>query len=351
MASLQGLPNELLERIAASLCTHCSAPASCQQCASGGLVVSPYCTGYGLPQGTLNDKDQSRALGALCLTSRRLRDAATRPLYHRPNTKKWWLLTRTLLARPDLALQVKQLYLPDSLASPGDESAIPPEVLAYYKARDDAYAASLSEDQRAHRRPRDDALISGNTNAEVSIVTSLCRNVEMLEAVIGYFDVFQFCAPLSMPLLHDLELAHADTEGGIHLGNLVPLFKAAPNLRVIQCYAVAEDEGKDLGVTLDQLRVLELKYSAMCAEALAFLLKACPAVETLRYVAGGATVGSEQFNPSEARDVILRHGRKLKRVALDFTDADFWDEDWNGEEKGEVEESFKQRGIELELIL
>ena len=108
---------------------------------------------------------------------------------------------------------------------------------------------------RQGRQPgQDRRLATDRGDDAISIVTALCPRAEATQAVTTYQDVFEFCAPESMPSLRTLEVLYGDTENGFRLARLVPLFKVAPNLQRIQCYAV-DDEGDrgggDLGVTLD----------------------------------------------------------------------------------------------------
>ncbi|KAK4038653.1 hypothetical protein C8A01DRAFT_47787 [Parachaetomium inaequale] len=351
MPSLQALPLELVGHIAESLCPHCTPPPSCQ-CSAGCLAVSPnsYCP---IPAGASPSETNGRisALGALCLTSRRLNSAAAHHLYHYPNTTRWWLLADTLIRRPGLAQHVKRLYFPDSLDKPEDESAVEPQVLSFHKAQHDTYMASVTEERRRwlfiSSRPGDlGNLLSGpdGTSNQVSL------------AVIRYDYLLHFSSPLSMLALHTVELAYDDIEGGFPLSSLVPLFRAAPNLSVIRCDSMSEDleDGDDLGVALEKAKRLELLRSAISAYALGVLLRVCPGLEMFKYEAGGAVTGAMQFNPSEARDLMMEHGGRLKRVVMDLTHGhecwDFSENGWVQEEKGEVEEAFKEKGIEFELI-
>ncbi|GAB1313208.1 F-box domain-containing protein [Madurella fahalii] len=358
MPYLQDLPFELIVRIAESLCLHCTDPPSAStsiRC----LGYSPYC-GCDTPSECPVSRTQegSRTLGALCLTSHRLRDAAIRPLYHRPNPHKWWLLAGTMLARPDLARHIKELYIPVGLGTPESESVIPPAVLSYFKTRVDAYNASLPE----HRR--NDLLCSSEGSTLTSdrdengtpILISLCPAAESIKAVIGWQYIFPAYPPMPMPSLHTIELAHWDTENGICLRHMAPLLRAAPNLRVLRFFSLtddSDDEGAEmLGVTLEKVTEIELETSSINAETLEAVLKACPGLETFKYGAGGPLVGDEQFDPAQARDLMLQYGKNLKKVVIDLSEAtgnamlDEWDED----ENEEVVKAFMEMETECELI-
>ncbi|KAL2127201.1 hypothetical protein VTI74DRAFT_11109 [Chaetomium olivicolor] len=356
MPSFQGLPFELVECIAESLCLHCTPRPSCQ-CSPRCVDVSPNSICYtrrDVP--SWDPKARSHALGALCLTSRRLKDAAMRHLYHSPKTKRRWLLARTLLRHPHLAQHVKTLYFPEFLDE-CEKSAIPSEVLSYYQIQLDSYSKSMAEDERLER---DNYIWEDyGINDLITMVASLCPMVEAVEAVVSYDIIFHLCPPASLQSLHTAELAYWDTENGMSLESLIPLFKAAPNLSVLRCRSVSDEGGEDLGLTLATVatvKQVEFFNSAMSADALRALLMAFPGLETFRYEAGGACVGYEQFNPSQARDLMMEHGWRLKRVAIDLVQArgtwDFMENEWNDWDEKETEEvvkAFQERGMSFEV--
>jgi hypothetical protein len=309
------------------------------------------------------------ALAALCLTSRRLGHAATRPLYHRPITTKWWLLAHTLLTRPELAHHVKTLQFFDSLDYPKEESAVSPLVLSYYNTQLTTYATAAipeADENNYNRRAQFlrqhpvSAFLDGESADQVSLITNLCPAAERVEADTDYgWGVLHFCAPDSMLALHTVELVHPDPEGGLDLGSLVPLFRAAPNLRVVRCQGVANEDGHGLleaGVRMEGVREVEFQYSAVGIEALRAVLTVCTQMETFRYSAGGATVGYEQFDPCLASDLFMGYNmRGLKKVVLDFAHAEepewyeLWVE-WEEEDKEQVVKAFRERGVEMELL-
>ncbi|KXX82804.1 hypothetical protein MMYC01_200773 [Madurella mycetomatis] len=355
MTKLQDLPFELIERIAESLCRHCTGPHS-HDCETSALAINPY---GGCVCSQSYAQESSRTLGALCLTSRRLRDAAIRPLYHRPNVRKWWLLAGTVLARPDLARHIKALYFHEGFAYTESEPVIPPAVVFYFNARFDKYRASLTTDEQIDLDYclGDDpgSLTSANGGAwAISILTSLCPGAESIEAVVsGYPNLFDVCTPPLLLSLHTIELSHWDTENGINLSSMAVLLRAAPNLRALRCRSVSDEEGKELGVVLEKLTEVEFQNSAMTAEALKALLKACPGLETFKYEAGGVVVGYYQFNPAEVRDLVSQYGTRMKKVVMDLREGEYSDglQDWDWDECEEVEEAFTEMGIELELIM
>jgi hypothetical protein len=308
-------------------------------------------------------KARVRALAALCITSRWLKDAAIRPLYHRPDTQKWWLLTRTLLRHPSLAQHVKHICepgWPESIASPRALSTIPADVLSYYNITLKARAASIPEHDRERLLEflEDDALFSRSETApQFSMLATLCPKLEALETTIGLHAPFHFLAPGSMPFLRSVEVSFWDTENGFSLAEVVPLLKAAPNLAAIELNSVDDEEDPDLGYVSDKVKRVEFGVSAISAGALATVLRAFPAMEVFMYEAGGNLIGDVQFNPGQAKDMLLGHYGRLEKVELNLTEAwDHWDldgendwEEWTEAETLDVVETFKRRGIEFKL--
>ncbi|KAK5662260.1 hypothetical protein OQA88_8165 [Cercophora sp. LCS_1] len=355
MPSLKDLPNELVVRTAESLCTHCTSPAGTRLCPDDCLDVSPHCGSRSTnPQEIV--KASSAALSALRLVSRRFREIATRILYHRPSTSKRWLLARTLINRPDLALHVKSLVFPEAFTDPADVASIPDEVKEYYRAKISEYANSLDGpdgfiNELARRWGGSDSfnvLVEGNDFYHVTLLASLCANVEVVEAVAGSVEGFHFSAPGSLMKPHTLGMCHHDTEGGMYLGDFKSVFEAAPNLRALRCLMVAGD-GE---VETTKLEEVDLQLSALGAEALVRLLKVCPALEIFSCVAGGARVGYTQFNPGHAKDALLRHAPRLKKVYLGYVDWEGvmgWN-DWDLADNEGVVAEFEERGIEAVVM-
>ncbi|KAK4205396.1 hypothetical protein QBC40DRAFT_320102 [Triangularia verruculosa] len=357
MPSLQTLPFELLEQVTKSLCLRCTRRPSCR-CSSDCIIdVSTYKSSICHTRPSWDPEARTRALGALCLTSHRLKDAATRHLYHHPHTKKWWLLAGTLLRQPRLARDVKTLYLPDKMGVYlPEKAALPPEFLSFYQAQLDHYSASVPEDEFRQRRDQRIWEINGD-NDIVAMLSSLCPAVETIEAVVTEDVVFHLCPPASLPSLRTVELGFwgIEGEGGIPLRSLVPLFKAAPNLVVLRCHSMSDEEGGvGLGVTAGTVEEVEFLNSAISADALRSLLEGCPGLKTFRYAAGSFCAGFAQFRWSQARDLIIEHAPRLERVVIDFAGLVTWDslaewEGWDEEQTEREVKSFKGRRIEFEV--
>lgn len=283
------------------------------------------------------------------MVSRQLNDTATRHLYHHVHGQRWWLLARTLLARNDLARVIRSIRI--GFYWTGDEIGCPPEVAAYYKSQRKIYLDALPEDARreAMSRLSEDELDTGsNTNIQANVLCSLCPNLETLGAIIGYFDVFRFSAPDSMPLLRKIALSHADTELGIDLQNVAALFRAAPNITHAVFHMASACSTLD-GVSLPKLTSLEFQSSALDAPLLVEILSVSVNLEILRYEMGGACVGYDQFGIQEAQAAFLTHAPNLKSLSLEAGDNDNWDEDWDAAEAGEMGKVLEKHGVQFEF--
>jgi hypothetical protein len=244
---------------------------------------------------------------------------------------------------------VKELRL-GSFTWPEEDSLIPEEIQDYYHKRVVAYTPASDPDEDFDREEFFEGYtLSAKTygngqkyhddNIVVDILTSLCPNVGYLQATLGYFETFFFCGPDSLRALKRVTLRLYDTESGLDLHDLTGLFRAAPGITSM-CLRQVSMEGDDpdssgdeededgqqfdcakqeLGVTLDNLTFLDLPYSAIGPRALSIILRACPKLETLGYEAAGGCIGSLQFTPWDAKNMILRYAPNLKTFRLDLS--------------------------------
>ncbi|KXX78239.1 hypothetical protein MMYC01_206474 [Madurella mycetomatis] len=304
MPSFHSLSLELVQEIVDQLCLHCTSPEPWQRIYEE----------LGILKRDRKTDSHIATLTSLCLTSRWLNDIATRRLYHRPSCAKWWLLARTLIARRDIAQYVKQLNIGDFL--PPDTS-IPREVSEYYIEKRLPHVQALPEAEHANfLADIEEKVTSGEINTVVNILISLCPNLENLDTTISYFEVFSFCLPQSIAAVKNLAVNYEDLECGIRFEGLMAFFLAAPNLTAIHCFALEICDG--LPLTLDHVTLLDLQDSCISTDSLANILRACPRLETLKYIAGGPSFGDEQFDPQDAKDVILEHAPNLKYFNLDM---------------------------------
>lgn len=345
MALLSDLPAELVEEIVSGLCIACT-PVDRRCCYNSSCNCAE-----------MDPADLARisALASLCLTSRHLNNIATRHLYHHVHGQKWWLLARTLLARKDLGHLIRSMRI--GCCRPIGEDDCPPQVAAYYSSHCNKYLDALPESDRVDAMSRldDDELYTGVSNIQIEILCGgLCGpNLETLEAVISYCEVFLYFAPSSMPRLRSVVFSHGDTMNGITLGAVAPLFRAAPNItRALFCMANScptLDSGRDAAPILPSLTSLEFQSSNFSGPSLVEILSACPNLETFRYEMGGAAVGCRQFTIQQAQDAFLARAVKLRSLCLDAGKNYNWERDWDAAEAGELGRLLAERGVRFEF--
>lgn len=257
------------------------------------------------------------ALVSLCLTSKTLNSIATRHLYHRPDCTKWWLLAETLIARKHLGQHVKHLNCRRWKWGSFTEEE-PTKVTGHYEKK----AWLLEHTDTIPEEDRAKLLVSGDTDASMDIMCSLCPNIERLDIFDGYFTQLFCMPPDSLSDLRHLYVSADDPEYGFQVGDLTTLFRAAPNLTTLRFSEVGSCW--DLQLTLDHVTHLDLEWSDLSAQCLGNLLRACPRLEKLKYSSnGGNPERSEHFTPREAKVMVLRHAPQLKSFHLDPGDCDW----------------------------
>lgn len=320
-----------------------------------------------------------RTLVALCVTSKFFNQIATRHLYHRPTLKKWPMLVRTLMARPDLAGQVKQLLAPDTVQSLhftsglhwDSEIHVPSDIEAYYDARLQEYnATALAGTQTP---PTDDGTVSPHMNLRsdyIPIVASLCPNLQKLEVEYRENDrpVLTVCKPSSLLHLIKAKVTRKFHNWGCDFQIFRPLVEAAPNVErlVINCLSSCTWWE---GMRLEKVTHLDLMESSVGADDLAMLLDACPNLEILEYDCGilwtsedeywehdggYGEVFTPQFTPVQAGDVILKHAKKLEFFRFNIMQRtngrDDPDNCWREDKTDILKKAMEKGGIELQLI-
>jgi hypothetical protein len=291
MRSLDYFPTELLEEILQYLL---------RQCADGsrGAVL---------------------ALAHLARTCRRLNILATRYLYRHPLYSKWWLLADTLIARPELALQVRSLRDVARYRPLAFELAGRPFSQGVLGCLSDLYVAR----QPYHNTVKGYGdIIELESSEGVEILTSLCTNVEYLEARhIRLPSVFILGTLESHLRLTRVDLHHADT---MDIRMLSQLAAMAPNLTHLTC---RNFERQESGLAMfpahgfPQLVDLRLLGAAIRADTLAGLLARCPKLRSFTFAAGLSRVGQFplwQFTPGDAARALTAFAPGLTSLRLDM---------------------------------
>lgn len=288
--------------------------AICPQCTPDHELTERVCLSgcYPLPCGDLgSEHERIASLAALCLTSRQISAVATPHLYHRPTCSPWWGLARTLLARPDLASRVKHLCTRGWTGSGTIVESSLGELQSYWERQ--APGGFEDADEIAH-------ILNVRMNYVVLLVSSLCPNLEELDAVIDYEDVAELQEPVALERLRTIALSYEDTEFGLGVETLSPVIRAAPNIETLMGWQVGTE-----GHTADlaNLKHLYLDNSYVSADGLRELLSSCPRLESFRYVSGDATVGDQHFEPDEAQRTIVEFVPRLKSLHLNLDEKLF----------------------------
>jgi hypothetical protein len=241
MATLSDLPTEILDAIVSLICRDLATGpclGTCQHSDSDPPPVLP-------PQGRPSEDNSQRfaALRALCLTSRRLNVVALPHLYHHVEASqhRWWLLGNTLVARPDLADNVRSFYF---AARSGDcpgsrkknkEATRDRRLRAAFLRRRQAYLDTLPyEPGQNWSWISLNSLQRGDRNLHLDLLLSLLPNLETLKFHLNYGRSFRFCTPGSLPRLRHIDASFTDgdwqfdeTLSDGEITNLAPLLRAA----------------------------------------------------------------------------------------------------------------------------
>ncbi|KAL2022207.1 hypothetical protein VTK56DRAFT_5817 [Thermocarpiscus australiensis] len=332
------LPAEIVDAIVGVLCLHCT-PGDVRQC----FIESRDCANPGP-----TEHSRVSALLSLCLTSRQLNSVATRHLYHRPLVRERWLLARTLVAREDLALLVRDWHTGNMPLA--KELSCPPEVETYFADQYRSWVNRQPEDRAllaCNSKDKYDRMIKRSSSFPLDILTSLCPNLETLHAYIGDYYVSMFFPPQSLLRLQNVALRRPYSEDyNIHrdLRDFIPLFRAAPNITKILFHDMRGCD--ELGLTLDKLTHLNIRDCAFDGVSLANILRACPNLETLEYDMGVYVFAD--FTPNEARDAIFRHCPNLKIFRLYICAVVYGDGNWDVDLE-ELEQTLMERGVRFEF--
>lgn len=305
MASMLSPANlAVLEAVVEYLCHHCTPrqPLHKRPC------LNAHCGAECLGRG--QERRDIPTLAALCQVSKHVNAIATPHLYHRPTCRQWPLLARTLLARPDLARHVRHLSTRDwvSVCFALKEPGFPAEVARYWDGKVE-YHVEAGEGAAGECLEAE--------NVEMSLVVSLCPNLEELDTPLTQADAFAFSGPWSMRRLKTVVAAYDDPVYGMNLGALARLAAAAPSLSTLIGWQV--NSCYDMPVPGNVTR-LRLGRSSMGIEGLRNVLRACPRLEAFGYSAGGSVIGHDQFTPLEVQDTLVELAPWLTSLSLDFNE-------------------------------
>ncbi|KAK4161610.1 hypothetical protein QBC43DRAFT_323313 [Cladorrhinum sp. PSN259] len=304
-------------------------------------------------------------LAGLNRTSKSLNALTTWRLYRAPRYRysNWPLFARTVMARPDLAGLVKDLYFYGTKwDDPLDPEKFPEEVATYYlKHLYPNFSLPLTNDDPDNVETLFTADADGEDKAyvEMDFILSFCwRSVETVFVNLMLchqaFNLLRIDPPTSLPALKSLCFGYIDAVTGWALDHDLPvtlglLKAAAPNLTRLEVCRV--NTYIELDFVLEKVTELVIRYSAMKPEAFGMLLSLVPNVEKLVYE-GGANFADEwdQFDPPEALIQITEHCPKLKSFKMDMS-QDMCGEYISNSQLEDMAREFAGRGIEATLIL
>ncbi len=306
MASpLDALPLELVDEIIKPLCQ--------------------YCTPVDFQYRRYNQYASAEALLQLTRTCKLLSTVATPHLYHRPLTSRWWLLARTLVARPDLALHVRSLLDNEKVrerpfAGREPPEAFPAEVLRRFP--DSALARATDEERDAivdTRVPWQVQTSWCDSSETLDMLVSLCTAVREIDARTRTFNtpnMFIWSAPGSLPELKHLTLRHLSLGPSLSLNLLAQVATAGPNLTRVALYDLKQDAGgPQIMPDMPNLVALSLWKAAVCPQSLENLLAACPNLRSFAYLS--APIGAhEPVTRSKMARALVRAAPNLTSLVL-----------------------------------
>ncbi|KAM7199958.1 hypothetical protein V8F33_004132 [Rhypophila sp. PSN 637] len=383
---LEIFPLEIVEMILDEFCHH-TRLSPCQTC----LSLDCSCE-YIHPSRRPPITTWVRALASLNRTCRRLNELIMARLYRDPTTARHspTLLTRTLIARPDLARLVRFLRVdkgPSGLSYYGNVTS--EEVVDYVVnkiiARRQAWGleAQSREDCQAQ-------LGSLEYCASKDVMTSLCTNIEAIysDGILMDDPVFPLCergvedsshrtfqrnvfwtpGELAFSKLKMIDLSHTDEEDGL-IGFPMSKFQgllgcAALSVQALRLWqpwscdivrvpiSMTVQGTVSATVRLDMVTRIIIDDGLLHFQDLLDLVELCPNVEYFKYTSGDLM--DEGFGPQQAIDAVLalRGGgqgwNRLKEIDLalrvdDFLLMELWDED----EVPVAEQMCAKRGIKL----
>ncbi|KAK4097054.1 hypothetical protein N658DRAFT_510732 [Parathielavia hyrcaniae] len=273
----------------------------------------------------------------LCRTSKKLLAIATPHLYHRPAEGPWWLLLRTLIARPDLALHVR--YLLDDRLWQSTVSTIialftPSSFDQEIWSRFSGLAAYLDELRGGILRQSQDGFAGIVMLREQPTIfeffVSLCPNVQEIATGILLCHLFtdqpsgslQHVRHVQMTLDSSCELLGEPMFQGFAL--IARLAIVAPNVRSIVCRFVMQSaQIRHRLPIITNLVQLHLHKSTLTLLALARILAACPNLRSFLYHDSHLDrecPGMECFTPWQAQEAILRYAPALTSLDLNISD-------------------------------
>ncbi|KAK4185472.1 hypothetical protein QBC35DRAFT_503521 [Podospora australis] len=385
MASFRNLPNEIVEQIVDALrpgCPHSSSTQICHdvECSNdsvkkdvargeGSAVHDEYNEAH--PDHNNDSKSdvvknssrlyqmvnpairiQQSALASLCQTSKWLNVIATPHLYRRPVAPSWWLLIRTLIARNDLADQVRDIWFMELITL--DHKLWPSEVRVYWKACFQGLPRSSSpENLEEFLYDENGEVWTYGENPGVNLLLLLCRSAEKVQGSVTHAYSFTLCEPDSLMRLRTAILHHPhERDYGMTSFHLNwRLFAAAPELESLVVRHINGCGKFPSEVWLGKLRVLHLELAALDKDDFVNILSVFPNLGKLLYQFQNTMDMDEiwQCSAEEMLEAVVSHAPKLKGLVLDTSEDEWWAQsnEWNPDAIRELSEKLESLGIDV----
>jgi hypothetical protein len=195
------------------------------------------------------------------------------------------------------------------------------------------------------------------TKYSVSILTSLCPNLEVFHGKLSYQSAFLLYPPQTIPHLRTVVLQAARTKSIIGIATFTSLVQTAPNITTLVFRYGSVSWGLPSPLTLDKVTHLDFQACSIDEISLRRVLSACPNLETLELDMIGADEHSfhvEQVTLYEVtRALVRRAPPSLKYVCLYGDDNRVWKDGLEMDRHISTEDKIKQvlgeRGINLEI--
>ncbi|KAL7786749.1 hypothetical protein V8C37DRAFT_391585 [Trichoderma ceciliae] len=299
-ASITTLPNEILFDICASQCRHCS-----------GTEAWP---------NSQFDRRHKSDLASLSQTCRRLRDIAQPLLYHDIHAGDMMPLLRTVIARPDLAAQIRGLCNNESEVSrplAEDLMMLEAEARRLGIRDEDKWVELMLNDDTERGIWLLELTLSHLPNAEALTIT-LPYGYEY-----GFGNLFK--RSVVMGSVKRLSLCHWDNDGcAVDLGRLGDFLAMMPCLESLEVNLCG---GATQHLPLAELRSLVFTQSNISAASLKRLVSSCPKLESFEYWSPGMlrSIGEAdeeaEFTWGQAQRILHQRRKTLKHLNLEFGNA------------------------------
>ncbi|KFA53862.1 hypothetical protein S40293_10538 [Stachybotrys chartarum IBT 40293] len=265
----------------------------------------------------LVDLEITQTLASLAGTCRTLYAIATPHVYHRPATRKWWLLANTLISRPDLAAHVR--VLSNHLWKAGIRTSTevaPRAVDDYYMAMKFAYARYRD----AEFNDAEATAIFEDHNTSINIMTNLCPSVEEMDLVHRGGPFLFACEETPLRRMRNLVLGRSSQDADtVDSETISTLGKKTPQLANLVLRGICA-RSFAYEYPLPSLIRLRLEDSCIEVEALRALLGSCSSITEFQFRASFEELGLIRgFDPKDLQMALRLCVPNLESLSIDMS--------------------------------